>query len=67
MLSTGFALKKQLFLTVNIRAGAWEILWMGLIMASYRHLVQKYQNEVASRIIRSIARVKLKPDRSRAA
>ena len=69
MLSTGLALKKQLFLAVNIRAGTpgksldeWP-----LIIVSYRLPVQKYQGDIASRMIRSIAWVKFNPDRSRAA
>ena len=69
MLSTGLTLKKQLFLAVNMRGGARDKFLEGwlLIIVSYRVLAQENQGDIASRIIRSIAWTKLKPDRSRAA
>jgi hypothetical protein len=69
MLSTGLTLKKQLFLAVNTGAGSGDKFLEGwpLIIVSYRVLAQENQEDIASRIILSIARTKLKPDRSRAA
>jgi hypothetical protein len=62
-------LKKATVFAVNIRTGTWGTFLDGwpLIIVSYHLPVQKYQGDIASRMIRSIAWVKVNPDRSRAA
>jgi hypothetical protein len=69
MLSTGLTLKKQLFSAVNTRAGGGDkfLERLLLIIVAYRVLAQENQEDIASRIIRSIAWMKLRPDCSRAA
>jgi hypothetical protein len=62
-------LKKATVFGVNLATGTWGTYLDGwpLIIVSYHFPVQEYQGDIASRIIRSIAWAKVKPDRSRAA